>query len=261
MRKQFVKTENYAKFIQAIQAVEQRGAAEAGMMLVHGLPGSGKSHVVNRWATDVEAVFLRANVDWTPRYFLGELAKALEVEPCGTSRNLFSGLLDRLAGSMIPLVIDEAEFTLPYNAAVLEKIRDFSDRAEITVVLVGMESIRKKIARHQQIFSRIAQVVEFKPAALEDVRQACEQLAEVPMTDALINEVHRISGGRMREAINVIAAIERIAKLNGLNPVDVTHLEGTALSYDWRNRTAKTVQVRPESSVPVRTVRVAAGAR
>ena len=68
MRKMFVKTENYRKFVSAVKAVEQRGAAEAGMMLVYGVPGLGKSHIVSSWAAETGAIFLRANKDWTPRY-------------------------------------------------------------------------------------------------------------------------------------------------------------------------------------------------
>ena len=80
MRQGFVKTENYARFTAGVKAVEERGAAEAGMMLVHGQPGLGKSHIVYRWAEDAGAIFLRANVDWTPKYFLVELAKALNLD-------------------------------------------------------------------------------------------------------------------------------------------------------------------------------------
>ena len=58
MKKAFVKTENYARFAAGVKAVEQRGAAEAGMMLVHGQPGYGKSHIVSRWAEDAGAIFL-----------------------------------------------------------------------------------------------------------------------------------------------------------------------------------------------------------
>lgn len=261
MRKRFVKTENYAKFIQAIQAVERRGASEAGMMLVYGLPGSGKSQVVKHWASEVNALYLRAKVDWTPRYFLTELAKALGMDADGASCSLFSNLLDRLSGSGVPLVIDEAEFTLHYKAAVLEKVRDFSDHAKTMVVLVGMDSIRKKIARHQQIFSRIAQVVEFRPATLADVRQACEELADIGMSEGLMAEVHRISGGRMREALNVIAAIERVAALNGLDRVEVADLEGAALSYDWRSCSPKAVRPPKAPPRPVRAVRAVAGVR
>lgn len=242
MRMKFVKTENYVRFTQAAHAVEQRGAAEAGMMLVYGLPGNGKSHVVSNWATKVGALYLRANVDWTPRYFLLELAKVAGIEPFGTSRDLFAVLRDRLAGSLTPLVIDEAEFTLPNNAAVLEKIRDFSDRSEMTVVLVGMERIRSKVARYQQIFSRIAQVVEFKPASPADVAHVCDELAEIEMTQALKLEVHRLSSGRMREVLNIIANIERIAETNGLKQVDMGQLEGTVLSYNWETCTPRTVR-------------------
>ncbi len=242
MREHFVKTENYSRFTAGIEAVERRGAKEAGMMLVHGAPGFGKSHVVNRWASEVGAVFLRANVDWTPRYFLMELAKKLTVDASGTAQQLFERLLERVVEAQTPIVIDEAEFTLHNKAKALEKIRDISDRAEVTVVLIGMEKIQSSIARHKQIHGRIAQVVEFKPATLADVAHACAELAEVDMTDALKAEVHRISGGRMREVLNILAEVERMAGLNGLDRVDVADLDGVDLSFDWQNRAPKRVR-------------------
>jgi DNA transposition AAA+ family ATPase len=223
--------------------VEQRGAAEAGMMLVHGAPGLGKSHIVGHWATEAGAVFLRANVDWTPKYFLVELAKAIKVDPSGTAQQLFGRLLERVVEAQLPIVIDEAEFTLHNKAVALEKIRDLSDRAEVTVVLIGMDRIQQQISRYKQIHGRIAQVVEFKPASVADVAHACEQLSEVRMTPALMAEVHRISGGRMREALNVIAAVERLARLNGLDTVDVANLEGAPLAFDWQSRTPKMVRI------------------
>ena len=110
------------------------------MMLVHGLPGLGKSHIVYRWAEESGAVYLRANVDWTPKYFLVELAKALNVDSRGTAQQLFERSLRVLIERQCPIIIDESEFTLRDQAAVLEKIRDFSDRAEVTVVLIGMST-------------------------------------------------------------------------------------------------------------------------
>lgn len=242
MRKQFVRTENYATFANAVQEVERRGAAEAGMMLVTGLPGLGKSHIVSSWAGQAGAVFLRANVDWTPRYFLVELAKKIKVESTGPAHAIFAAILRWLEERKCPLVIDEAEFTLHNGAATLEKVRDLSDRSETTVVLIGMERIQERIGKHQQISGRIARVVEFKPASREDVHLACDTWSEVLLAPALKDEVHRISGGRMREVLNIIASIEMIAKRNGLDDVDVAHLEGEELSYDWQIRAPKMVQ-------------------
>jgi len=241
VRKLFVRTTNYERFTAGVAAVENRGAAEAGMMLVHGQPGFGKSEVVASWAVDTGAVFLRANIDWTPRYFLVELAKALAVDPRGTSEQLFNRMLAVIATQQLPLVIDEAEATLKDHAAVLEKIRDFSDRTETMVILVGMEAIQRNIARHPQISSRIAQVVEFTPASLEDVALACQQLAEVRIAPDLVAEIHRQSGGRMREVMNAIATVERVGKMNGLALVDVAAVEGMSITHDWQARRPRTV--------------------
>jgi Uncharacterized ATPase, putative transposase len=167
------------------------------MMLVHGQPGLGKSHIVYRWAEESGAVYLRANVDWTPKYFLVELAKALNVDPRGTAQQLFERSLRVLIERQCPIIIDESEFTLRDQAAVLEKIRDFSDRAEVTVVLIGMEQIQRNISRHKQISSRIAQVVEFGPCTAADVTLACAKLCEFELTPALAAEVLRLSAGRM----------------------------------------------------------------
>ncbi|MGD9611219.1 MAG: AAA family ATPase [Desulfovibrionaceae bacterium] len=248
MRWSFVKTENYVKFTDGIQKIESRGAKEAGMMLVCGAPGFGKTTIVERWASDEGALHLRANVDWTPRYFLTELAKLLFAEedaiPRGTSSQLFEIMLDRLKGGNIPLVIDEAEFTLHKKAATLEKIRDFSDRAEMTVVLIGMQNIIREVAKHGQINGRIGHVVEFAPATASDIAQTCDQLCEVRLSPDLKAEVHRLSGGRMRAALNIIAAIEQVAEASGLEEVDVPDLDGVSLSFDWQTRTPGTVRAR-----------------
>lgn len=144
-----------------------------------------------------------------------------------------------------PIIIDEAEFTLSSNAAVLEKVRDFSDRAEVTVILIGMEQIQRSIARHKQISSRIAQVVEFGPCSAADVALACKQLCDYQLSPGMTAEVLRLSGGRMREVLNILATIERIAATNGLSgQLDVPQFAGVALTHDWQSRTAKTVKAR-----------------
>jgi hypothetical protein len=48
-------------------------------------------------------VFLRAKVDWSPRYFLRDLAATLRtVDPTGTNQQLFTRLLDHLARTQQP---------------------------------------------------------------------------------------------------------------------------------------------------------------
>lgn len=85
--------------------------------------------------------------------------------------------------------------------------------------------------------------MEFTPCTAADVALACKQLCEYELTPALSAEVLRLSAGRMREVLNILAGIERLAKDNGLQgALDVAHFEGVALAHDWQSRTAKKVR-------------------
>ncbi len=243
MKKHFVKTANYRRFVDGIQTVEARGAAEASMMLVHGNAGYGKSETLDHWSTQTDAIYLRANVDWTPKYFLIELAKFLRTDPSGSSEKLFARLLAKIAGEQIPIVIDEADHCLHNNAAVLEKVRDFADRSETLVILAGMEKIQGKIARHDQISSRIARAVEFLPATIDDTQQLCDELCEVKVHPQLAAEIQKASAGRVREIMNAIAVVERAGLKKGGGIVTLQDVEGLALTHDWQARKPRVVRV------------------
>lgn len=243
MKKHFVKTANYLAFIDGIQAVEARGAAEASLMLVFGNAGYGKSETLDHWATQQDAIYLRANVDWTPKYFLIELAKFLKTDSSGTAEQLFGRLLAKIAGEQIPIVIDEADHCLHNNAAVLEKVRDFADRTETLVILAGMEKIQGKIARHPQISSRIARAVEFSASSLEDTRKLCDELCEIKVDAPLVAEIQRSSAGRVREILNAIAVVERSGLRAGKAVVALEDVAGQALTHDWQARRPKLVKL------------------
>ena len=55
MKKGFVKTENFKRLAEAQKLVERRGAREAGLVLVKGHYGIGKSELTERWAADSSA--------------------------------------------------------------------------------------------------------------------------------------------------------------------------------------------------------------
>jgi len=237
MKNELVKTSNYERFRAAISAVEQRGAPEVSMLLVCGDPGFSKSIIVNKWAIDAKAVYLRAKTDWTPTRFLRELAFALGVERNGRSDEVFGRIVAAIAKSQSPLVIDEVQHTLPNRARTLEAIRDISDLTEIIVVLVAGEGrVLDRIALFPQIASRIHKVVNFEAASLDDVAACCSEMAEVEIAHDLVEEIRKQSGGRMRHVVNAIALIERAAKRSGKKKVAAADFEGKALVQDWQIR-------------------------
>ena len=92
-----------------------------------------------------------------------------------------------------------------------------------------------------QLAERILRELAVSPLL---TRQLAARL-EANRPGIMVAEVLRLSGGRMREVLNILANIERIAATNGLSgQLDVPQFAGVALTHDWQSRTAKTVKAR-----------------
>jgi len=237
VKKELVKTGNYERFRTAITAVENRGAPETGMLLVTGQPGVSKSVIVNRWAVEVKAIYLCAEVQWTPSRFLDALAEKLKVDSTGRRREVYGRVVGAIARSRAPLVIDEVQRTLINNAITLDAIRQLSDLTETVVVLVaGEDKVLVRVKRYPAIARRIYRLVEFQEASVEDVAQTCREKSEVEIADDLVAEVGRQSGGNMGHVINAIAAIELNCKRNGKRKATLADFQGKALVVDWQGQ-------------------------
>lgn len=246
MKKVFVKTGNYERFQGAIRAVEARGAPEAGWLLVAGDPARGKSTIVDKWAAQTGAIYLRGKEQWTPSFFLAELAGQLKIDDSLRGKSRFQAVITRIGAEQMPVVIDEVQHAMRDNAAVLEVLRDITDLTETIAVLVaGVDDVMRRLARPslKQIASRIAQVVEFAPNSQEDTALVCHQLADVEIAPDLVAEVHRQSRGLMRPICNAIAGIEAHASRNKLPKVRLADLAGQELCHDWQSRRPQLVKV------------------
>lgn len=239
MKHHFVETENAARFAASIHMLEQRGAMEAGGLLVTARPGEGKSTVVDHWAVRSGAVYLRAKTEWTPHYMMLELAQALDVDTRGKAKDVFARVQARIAAEQIPIIVDEVEHALRDSAACLEQVRDISDLSEVIVVLIGMEQAKGRISRHMQLASRIGYVCEFKPATISDVKLACDQLCEIGVADDLVAEIHRQSDGRMRMVLNAISRAELVGKKMQRQTVTLDDVRNVPLCEDWQSRVRK----------------------
>lgn len=241
MKDLFVKTSNYVAFEAGINKALARGALESTNVLVYGPPGTGKTENVDYWAIQNEAIHLRANHGWTPRQFMKELATKAGIDGSGSAQSLFDRLLSFMVSSGTPLVIDEVNHCLADAGGVMETIRDFSDRTETLVIYAGDERVIPKIGRHAQIASRFSAVVEFKFASLADVRQLCDELAEVTIADDLAAYLHQQSGGRVRGVIDGIAVAERVGRKTS-GRVGLADCEGMEMMFDWQTRRSAVVK-------------------
>ncbi|QCI65662.1 AAA family ATPase [Phreatobacter stygius] len=245
MRNSFVETANVNRFSTALTALERRGAQEACLMVVDGLPGLGKTTALHRWAAQTGAIYVRAKKEWTPSWFLNDLLAQFRITPGHSYQRRYSQALEAMLQQQSSLtlqkrtfavVIDEADH-ISRSGRIMESIRDFSDMGDIVFVLVGMGKIRDNLTAFPQVASRIAQYVRFEHATKSDVRAFYDRICEVPVADDVVDFTHSVTAGFNREIKEALATVERFGRRNGAaegKPVQLGHLSGQVLVNDRR---------------------------
>lgn len=234
MKKGFVTTANFKRLTEAHHAVERRGAREAGYVIVRSRYGVGKSTLVERFALDHDAIFVRCMETWTKRGLLDAVAQVMGLDTRGRNSEVQARIIGRQAVDMRPMIFDEADFLVRSTAAQLECIRDITDTTLCSCFLIGMETFGNRLVRYGHIADRVARVVEFTPLTLADAHAVCDKLCEVPLTPEVVSEVHRQSDGRMRLALAAISNIEQWAEANGWQSVAAEHIKGRPLCMAFK---------------------------
>jgi len=123
------------------------------------------------------------------------------------------------------LVVDEAD---RLKTASLEQLRDFYDRRQVGMVLIGMPGLQKRLARYAQLYSRVGFVHQFRPLSGKELQGVIEhQWVQLGLdatlretTDAaVLNAIARVTGGNFRLVQRLFAQIERIVTINKLPAV------------------------------------------
>jgi hypothetical protein len=236
MKRQFVKNANARNFETYISKMQRRGPQEAGLLLVTGRPGDGKTTTLYNHAGRVNAVMLTAAVDSTPRRLMVELAEKLGIE---AARNYEREIEAVIARNGTTIILDEAGFALANNAACVEKLRSITDKTMTLLVMVVMRHDMSKLnqPRLKQLADRINDICEFKRATLEDVQLACAQLGEVPMAPDLVAHIHKATDGSMRQVLSAICRVEETAarrpEAQRNDPVTLADVQGVTLCNDF----------------------------
>lgn len=253
MKHRFVAdTSNAARFLAGVQTLLERGAAEACLMVVDGVPGLGKSETVEWWTVQNGGALIRAKAEWRPTWLMRELIQALDpnlVPPHSFEKmyRLALGLLGRradaarLEGRTFAVVVDEVDH-ICRDRRCLETLRDLSDMLEIPFVLVGMGYVRDALTKYPQIASRVAVYVEFRAASREDTAALLKGLCDCEVAEDLTTYLHQVARGRVREIKEAIRHIERQGLRNKGKPVGIAEMRGHVLLND--RETGRPIEVR-----------------
>ncbi len=129
------------------------------------------------------------------------------------------------------VIIDEAD-RLKTNA--LEQLRDFFDRNDVGLILIGMPGFERQLARYPELYSRIGFAHQYRPIDPEDVptilahywQQLGHAYDPAHRDDAeAANAITTITGGNFRLIERLMTQIARVMTINQLQTIasEVVH--------------------------------------
>jgi DNA transposition AAA+ family ATPase len=228
---------NVKRFQKGVATLDGRGAEEASWLLVEGEPGLGKTRALQWYSVQKDAVLVRAKAGWTIPWMLKDICNGLDLQPRHSSTLMFDQIVDECVMRNPLVIVDEVEHAAR-KIKTLETLRDLTDISGVTLIAAGMKGIRQQLKAHKQVYNRIADVVEFTPATVGDVRMLCDQLSEVTIADDLVERIHAETGGINREILNSIARIEQAMRRNKGQTITAEMTSTLALTNDGRPRAA-----------------------
>ena len=223
MNKTFIKTKNVKKFIGLMEELQRLPYNIPKLALVYGDYGLGKSQAIMWWADKNDAVYVRATQGMTSRWLLSEMAEELGEDPYWHTQETFTLIKNNLKQKPKIIIVDEIEYLVEKNT--IETLRDLHDKTACPIVLVGMGTADKKLARYPHLMDRIYKTLKFEPFNQDDISDILKQITDLKFTDdAIIYLTTRTN--QFRQLIKLVNRIEKLAQTNQIEEIDEYILKG-----------------------------------
>lgn len=223
MKKVFIKTKNVKNFVSLMDKLKKLPPNIPKLALVFGEHGLGKSQTILWWANKNDAVYIRSNQGMTSRWLLSEIADELGESPFWHTQETFNMIENHLRQNPKIIIVDEVDYLIEKNT--IETLRDLHDRTNCPIVLVGMGSVDKKLARYKHIEDRIFEKLRFEHFDKSDVNEIIKELCELDFSDEAI-EYLASRTNQFRQLIKLINKIEKLSKTNNIQQIDEYTLKG-----------------------------------
>jgi DNA transposition AAA+ family ATPase len=206
-------------------------AMDGEIGVLTGAPGTGKTSSMRAYTSEnPSTVMIEVTQTYNKRVLLQEMADKLNLkygEKLSDSHlhEAEVAICDKLRGSGRLVIIDEAEYL---SVTLLELIRRIYDHTEdengnkCGILLVGLPRLRANLVgkrgEYAQIHSRVGLYKELKALDVAGVRQIVESATG---TGKNAQKYYASTNGNIRRLSKLLARVNRVATLNGINVADV----------------------------------------
>jgi DNA transposition AAA+ family ATPase len=224
---------NVAGFFTLVTTLQRRMPGMPNIGVMYGHSGYGKSYASIYAENKTGAIRVEMGEKWTA----GDLCRAILLEggvgnPKGRTARLVEQVNDILGESRErPLIIDEADRLISRN--VVEVVRDFADKSQAPVLLIGEEMFPSKLQAVERVHNRVLSWYGAIPSDLEDAKKLAQAVAPgVVFADDLV-DMFRVKGeGRARRIVNSLHYAAEWARNANVKELSLANYQGGVFTGD-----------------------------
>ena len=223
MKKTFIRTKNVKQFVSLMDELQKLPSNIPKMALVYGEHGLGKSQTIQWWADKNDSVYVRATQGMTSRWLLSEIVEELGEEAYWHLQDNFELIENILKENPRVVIVDEIDYLI--EKSIIETLRDLHDKTGCPMVLVGMGTADKKIARYPHLMDRIYKILKFEKFNSEDIKEILIELTDLKIKDDAI-EYLATRTNQFRQLVKLINKVEKLMKTNQIQELDEYTMKG-----------------------------------
>lgn len=167
------------------------------LLVLHGHAGYGKTTAAGYVANKKRGYRVECCSHWSRKSLLQGILHEMGIPAGNTLNDLFNLIVEQLAKSGRPLIVDEADHLV--RNSTIELIRDIHDKSGAVVLLAGEEGLPKKLERWARVHSRVLEFIPAQPADLSDVEHLARLYCPgIQIAGDWLAELHKQTGGNTR---------------------------------------------------------------
>ncbi|MEG3640482.1 ATP-binding protein [Magnetococcus sp. PR-3] len=159
--------------MRAVRQCQDRRPGQPGMVVLYGLSGLGKSTSAEMIAIKERAIYVEAGESWNKKFLLQQLLKqvgyTLDTMP-RTIPEMMESFCTAVSAQRVPVIIDEMDFLTKKQGMVELLLEAHQKIANPTILLIGEEKLRYKLAKWPKVHNRVRYWVEAHKINLDDVQ-------------------------------------------------------------------------------------------
>ncbi|OIQ51020.1 hypothetical protein BerOc1_02965 [Pseudodesulfovibrio hydrargyri] len=218
----FIETGNVAKLRKSLSALSDTERGRPGIGVVQGEAGRGKTMAAREWHAVNGGIFLRVLEGWSQFGFLQALTFELTGERPNNTGRCRSRIMEALAETPQPIIVDEADRLLMLR---IEDLRDIHDMTGCPVILIGEEGFHPKLHARKRVHSRVVDVVNFEPVKADDVMLFAMRAAALEISPEASHKLALLAKGSFRVVYGYILRLEDYARAQNTKAIDARAVE------------------------------------